>query len=58
MLLLGQVWDNPRPDVKIASISYTPDKNDTAVLLSAGVIGIISAISLISNRFLKNTDSL
>ena len=57
VLLLGQVWDNPRPDVKIASISYTPDKNDTAVLLSAGVIGIISAISLISNRFLKNTDS-
>ena len=40
ILLLGQIWDNPRPDTEIASISYTPDKNDTAVLLSAGVTGI------------------
>ena len=40
ILLLGQVWDNPRPDVKIASISYTPDKKDYAVLLSGGVLGV------------------
>ena len=40
VLLLGQVWDNPRPDVAIASISYTADKKDYAVLLSAGVLGV------------------
>ena len=40
ILLLGQIWDNPRPDVKIDSISYTPDEHDTAVLLSAGVLGV------------------
>ena len=40
ILLLGQVWDNPRPDIKIASISYTPDEKDYAVLLSSGVLGI------------------
>ena len=40
VLLLGQVWDNPRPDVKIASISYTPNKKDYAVLLSGGVLGV------------------
>ena len=38
--MLGQVWDNPRPDVEIASISYTADKKDYAVLLSAGVLGV------------------
>ena len=40
ILLLGQVWDNPTPEKKIASISYTSDKNDTAILLSAGVLGV------------------
>ena len=40
ILLLGQVWDNPRPDVKIAGISYASDKKDYSVLLSAGVLGI------------------
>ena len=40
ILLLGQVWDNPKPEKVIASISYTPVKGDYAVLLSAGVLGI------------------
>ena len=40
ILLLGQVWDNPRPDKKIAEISYTQSENDTAILLSAGVLGM------------------
>ena len=40
ILLLGQVWDNPRPDKKIVSISYTNDENDTTILLSAGVLGV------------------
>ena len=40
ILLLGQVWDNPQPDKNIANISYTPDKSDYAILLSAGVLGI------------------
>ena len=40
ILLLGQVWDNPHPDKKIASISYSNDENDTAILLSAGVLGV------------------
>ena len=40
VLLLGQIWDNPRPDKKIAYVSYTQDENDTAVLLSGGVFGI------------------
>ena len=40
ILLLGQVWDNPHPDKKIASISYTPSEKDCAILLSAGVLGI------------------
>ena len=40
ILLLGQVWDNPHPDKKIASITYTPDKNDYAVLVSGGVLGV------------------
>lgn len=40
VLLLGQVWDNPRPEKKIAYITYTPDENDCAVLVSGGVMGI------------------
>ena len=40
ILLLGQVWDNPHPEKTIANITYTPDKKDYAVLLSAGVLGI------------------
>lgn len=40
VLLLGQIWDNPHPDKKIATISYTPDKNDFAVLVSGGVLGV------------------
>ena len=40
ILLLGQVWDNPKPEKVIASISYTPVKGDYAVLLSAGVLGV------------------
>ena len=40
ILLLGQVWDNPHPDKKIATISYTPDEKDYAILLSAGVLGV------------------
>ena len=40
ILLLGQIWDNPHPEKKIASISYTPNENDSAILLSAGVLGI------------------
>lgn len=40
ILLLGQVWDNPRPEKKIAYVTYTPDKDDYAVLLSAGVLGV------------------
>ncbi len=40
VLLLGQVWDNPYPDKTIASISYTPDEKDYAILISAGVLGV------------------
>lgn len=40
ILLLGQVWDNPHPDKTIASISYTPNEKDYAILLSAGVLGV------------------
>ena len=40
VLLLGQVWDNPHPEKKIQSVSYTADEKDYAVLLSAGVLGI------------------
>lgn len=39
ILLLGQVWDNPHPEKVIASISYTAEDGDYAVLLSAGVLG-------------------
>lgn len=40
ILLLGQIWDNPHPEKKIAYITYTPDEEDTAILLSAGVLGV------------------
>ena len=40
ILILGQVWDNPHPEKKIAYVTYTPDKDDYAVLLSAGVRGV------------------
>ena len=40
ILLLGQVWDNPHPDKIIAKISYEASKDDYAVLLSAGVLGV------------------
>ena len=40
ILLLGQVWDNPKPDKAIASISYKACDGEYAVLLSAGVLGI------------------
>ena len=40
VLLLGQIWDNPHPEKKIQSVSYTADDKDYAVLLSAGVLGI------------------
>ena len=40
ILLLGQVWDNPHPEKDISAISYTPDKEDYAILVSAGVLGI------------------
>lgn len=40
VLLLGQFWDNPHPDKKISHITYTPDENDHALLLSAGILGV------------------
>ena len=40
ILLLGQVWDNPHPEKKISHITYTPDENDYAVLVSGGVLGV------------------
>jgi hypothetical protein len=40
ILILGQIWDNPHPDKVIDKISYTPDKDEYAVLVSAGVIGL------------------
>lgn len=40
ILLLGQIFDNPHPEKKIAYVTYTPDENDYAILLSAGVHGI------------------
>ena len=40
ILLLGQIWDNPHPEKGIASITYTPDEKDYAVLLSGGVMGV------------------
>ena len=40
ILLLGQIWDNPHPDKKIATLSYQPVKGDYAVLVSAGVLGV------------------
>ena len=38
VLILGQVWDNPHPEKAIDKITYTPDKNEYATLLSAGII--------------------
>ena len=40
VLILGQVWDNPSPEKEIDKITYTPDKDEYATLLSAGVIGL------------------
>ena len=40
VLILGQVWDNPHPDKTIDKITYTPAKDEYAILISAGVIGL------------------
>ena len=40
ILLLGQIWDNPKPEKIISSISYTPSEKDYAILVSAGVLGV------------------
>lgn len=40
ILILGQIWDNPYPNKVIEKISYTPEKDEYAVLVSAGVIGL------------------
>ena len=40
VLILGQVWDNPNPEKTIDTVTYTPARDEYAILVSAGVIGL------------------
>ena len=40
ILLLGQPWDNPRPEKLIAHVTYTAEDGDYAALISSGVLGV------------------